>query len=108
MLATYFKHHPFNWMYTKCAWPTNVTVSVHYYTHQLDSHLSIRYLGGKSHLQADIMFLTNKPESQSSNLYAATIKNQLPSALDTAHKQIGRQCLHQKAHYDKKLRDSHT
>jgi len=59
--------------------------------------------GRQARLPVDIMFGTSKPQSQSPNEYAATLKKQLISAFDMAHKQMGRQHMQQKEYYDKKV-----
>ena len=59
--------------------------------------------GRQACLPVDIMFGTNKPELQSPNEYVATLENQLTTAFETAHKQMGRHHLCQE-YYDNKLR----
>ena len=100
MLATCCKDHPFNWEQHVRKVCMAYNTGVHPSTGFTPFYLMF---GRQARLPVDIMFGTNKPELQSPNEYAATLENQLTTAFETAHKQMGRQHLRQKEYYDKKL-----
>ena len=100
MLATCSKDHPFNWEQQIRKVCMAYNTSVHPSTGFTPFYLMF---GRQARLPVDIMFGTSKPQSQSPNEYAATLKKQLTSAFDMAHKQMGRQHMRQKEFYDKKL-----
>ena len=89
-------HSTGNNMYARYAWLITLMFIL-----QLDSHHSILCLVDKHTYQ---LTSSLEPTSQNCNLQnAATLENQLTTAFETAHKQMGRQHLHQKEYCDKKL-----
>ena len=105
MLATCSKEHPFNWEQHIRKACMAYNTSIHPSTGFTPFYLMF---GRQARLPVDTMFGTSKPESQSPNEYAATLKKQLTSAFDLAREQMGRQHMRQKEYYDKKYMETHT